>query len=97
MAAESQSFHEIQMSSTSEDPDAVKHVVGGKNNDNSSGEGDQNRGETRDDINSRVLEEIFGKDPEVVVRPRKRRFQSIAYIYLMTKPLDIVHSKKMRC
>nr|DAD22512.1 TPA_asm: hypothetical protein HUJ06_023975 [Nelumbo nucifera] len=92
--AESQFICEVQRCSTDPDMDAARGVFEEKSDNNDIEEGDQNQGDISD-ITSRILQEIFGKDPEVV-RPRKRRFQSIAYIYLMTKPLNVVHSKKMR-
>ncbi|KAJ4964696.1 hypothetical protein NE237_016545 [Protea cynaroides] len=59
--------------------------------------------EGRDQIEghiSRMIEEIFGEEvsaEEKVVRQKKKRFQSIAYIYMTTKPVNAIHSKKMRC
>ncbi|KAJ4964563.1 hypothetical protein NE237_016412 [Protea cynaroides] len=47
---------------------------------------------------SRMIQEIFGEEvsaEEKVVRQKKRRFQSIAYIYTTTKPVNAIHSKKM--
>ncbi|CAL9000770.1 unnamed protein product [Prunus brigantina] len=76
------------------------------NNNNSSSSSNKNTTHEGEEVDQRPLinvitwakiEEIFGKE-EDVDRPKKRRYRSLASIYLTSKPVNAgsAHGKKVR-
>ncbi|KAL4644088.1 hypothetical protein ACB092_02G138400 [Castanea dentata] len=50
--------------------------------------------QSRSEITSALIEEIFGKEDEEVYRPKKRRYRSLVSIYTATKPVNARFQKK---
>lgn len=64
------------------------------NNNKKTDTDDEEVEQSRTDVTSAMIEEIFGK--EEVYRPKKRRYRTIDSIYTETKPMNARHWKKVR-
>ncbi|XP_035538721.1 uncharacterized protein LOC118343820 [Juglans regia] len=64
------------------------------NNKKRDADDDQEVDQSRSDITSAVIEEIFGKE-EVIMqcRPKKRRYRTLDSIYTETKPMNARYRK----
>ncbi|XP_041003154.1 uncharacterized protein LOC121248682 [Juglans microcarpa x Juglans regia] len=65
------------------------------NNKKRDADDDQEVDQSRSDITSAVIEEIFGKE-ELMCRPKKRRYRTLDSIYTETKPMNARYGKKVR-
>ena len=54
------------------------------------------RSQSRSEITSALIEEIFGKEDEEVYRPKKRRYRSLVSIYTATKPVNARFQRRVR-